>query len=49
MTFPLCRLQALHLSRRDVIPPEPTADVAAMVTTCQSQKSAEVDCGRWSC
>lgn len=49
MTFPLCRLQALHLSRRDVIPPEPTADVAAMVTTRQSQRSAEVDCGRWSC
>ena len=48
MTFPLCRLQALHLSRCDVIPPEPTADVAAMVTTRQSQKSAEVDCGCWS-
>ncbi len=37
-------LQAVHLSSCDVLPPEPTANVAAVVTKGQSQKSTEVNC-----
>ncbi|KAF3852847.1 hypothetical protein F7725_006206 [Dissostichus mawsoni] len=33
------QLHAFHLSGRHVLPPEPTANVSAMVTESQSQKS----------
>lgn len=39
--FSFSSFQAVHLSGCDVIPPEPTANVAAMVTQGQSQKSYE--------